>query len=358
MKAVIPIGGRGTRLRPITFSTNKHFLPVANKLLIHYPIEAVIESGITEIAITYNPGQLEFAQEILGDGSKWGAKFTYVLQEKPGGLANIFEVCEEYINGDRFVMHLGDNIFTDGIKNLVEYFEKEKPDGLVGILHHPENTRLGVPYFDENGRLYKYVEKPKDPPHDFAIPGVYFFDSVVFNCFRGKDKIQPSARGEYEISAPYQWMIDHGYRVDTMEIKGKWLDPGKFNDWLETNQYLLDKKTRTHLASKPDEESKIEGRVRIGKNTQIINSKIRGPVSIGDNVIIKDSYVGPYTSVYHNCQIEKTSIQNSVLMKGVKLVDITTPIENSIIGTEAEVRGKASTHFMSLFVAELSTIQV
>ena len=358
MKAIIPIGGRGTRLRPITFSTNKHFLPVANKLLIHYPIEAIVEAGIKEIAITYNPGQLEMAQGILGDGSKWNVHFTYVLQEKPGGLANIFEVCENFVGEDKFVMHLGDNIFTHGIKALAEHFIESKAQGLVGILHHPENTRMGVPYFDENGRLYKYVEKPKDPPHDFAIPGVYFFDPVVFKCFRGTDKIQPSARGEYEISAPYQWLIDHDYTVDTMEIKGKWLDPGKFDDWLDTNQYLLDIKTKTSLGSQPDSNSKIEGRVKIGKNTQIINSKIRGPVSIGDNVIIKDSYVGPYTSIYHECFIENAELENSVLMKGVKLTNLKKPIQNSIIGTEAEIKGKASSYFTSLFVAELSTIEL
>lgn len=358
MKGVIPIGGRGTRMRPITLSTNKHFIPIANKLLIEYPIETVVNAGITDIAITYNPGQLEFAKAFLGDGSKWGAKFTYVLQENPKGLANIFEVCEDFVGGDQFVFHLGDNIFTEGIKPLVDYFVKEKPKGLVSIVHHKENTRMGVPYFDEKGRLYKYVEKPKNPPHDFAIPGLYFFDSIVFECFKGKDKIQPSPRGEYEISAPYQWLIDHKYQVDTMEIKGKWLDPGKFDDWLATNTYLLDLMKETRMESQPDSASKVQGQVQIGKNTKIINSTIQGPVIIGDNVMITNSTIGPHTSIYHNCTIEKTSIENSVLMEKVSLKNLIKPVHNSIIGTEASIYNHEPSTHLSLFVSELSHIEL
>lgn len=180
MKGIIPTGGRGTRMRPITFSSNKHFIPVANKPLILYPIETVANTGIKEIAITYNPGGLEEAKNLLGDGSQWGITITYVLQEKPAGLANIVEVCEEFVKGDSFVLHLGDNIFVEGINDAFEYFEKNKPNGLVTMLHHPDNRRLGVPYFDENGRLLKYVEKPENPLHDFAIPGLYFADSNFF----------------------------------------------------------------------------------------------------------------------------------------------------------------------------------
>src|SRR3989344_8730034 len=241
MKAIIPTGGRGTRMRPLTFSTNKHFIPVANKPLIFYPIETVASAGIKKIGITYNPGYLEEVKSILGDGSRWALEFDYILQEEPKGLANIFQVCEEYLDGDSFVLHLGDNIFVDGIGSFIDHFEKMKPDGLVAMVHHRENTRLGVPYFDKDGHLVKYVEKPENPPHDFAIPGLYFFSQVVFDCFK-KDPIKPSQRGEYEISAPYQWLIDHGKKVDVLEYKGKWLDPGKIDDWLSANEYLLEHK--------------------------------------------------------------------------------------------------------------------
>src|SRR3990167_6451542 len=155
MKAIIPTGGRGTRMRPLTFSTNKHFIPLANKPLIFYPIETIANAGIKDIAITYNPGGLDEAKSHLGDGARWGINITYVLQAQPRGLANIFQVCEQYLEGKSFVMHLGDNIFVDGIEDLVQKFEKEKPEGLVAMVHHSENTRLGVPFFDEKGNLVK-----------------------------------------------------------------------------------------------------------------------------------------------------------------------------------------------------------
>ncbi len=346
MKAIIPTGGRGTRMRPLTFSTNKHFIPIANKPLIFYPIEAVANGGIKEVGITYNPGYLEEVKSILGDGSRWGLKFSYVLQEDPKGLANIFQVCEEYIDGDSFVMHLGDNIFVDGIKDLVTHFEKEKPDGLVAMVHHKENTRLGVPYFDNEGHLVDYVEKPEKPPHDFAIPGIYFFSNGVFDCFKGPDAIKPSKRGELEISAPYKWLIEKGKRVDVLEYKGTWLDPGKIDDWLTANHFLLEKN--------------LSDKVLEGQDVDVRNSKIIGPVIIGDNVIIENSEVGPFVSVADGCQIRDSKVSNSVLMSGVKISGVKShPIENSLIGTDTEVasedgRGVAT----NLFVGEKCKIKI
>ena len=173
MKAVVPTGGGGTRMRPLTFSTNKHFIPIANKPLLYYPIETIANAGIKEVAITYNPGWLDFVKKRLGSGKRWGLRFTYILQEKPLGLANIFQVCEEFLAEEDFLMHLGDNIFTSGINDLVEHFNKEKPSGLVAIVEHPENSRMGVPYFDKKGGLKRYVEKPKNPPHKFvSVPAI------------------------------------------------------------------------------------------------------------------------------------------------------------------------------------------
>jgi glucose-1-phosphate thymidylyltransferase len=359
MKAIIPTGGRGTRMRPLTFSANKHFIPVANKPLVYYPIETVINAGITEIAITYNIGQLEEVKSQLGDGSRWGAVFTYVLQEKPIGLANIVEVCEEFIGNDQFVLHLGDNIFTEGIKDLVEYFQSEKPDGLVAMVHHKENTRLGVPYFNERGRLMKYVEKPENPPHDFAVPGIYFLNPNAFKAFKGSERIKASERGEFEIPAVFQWLIDHNFRVDVREYSGKWLDPGKFNDWIESNQYLLDITLEFSALSTPDEQSVIENRVSIGKNCSIVNSHIRGPVIIGDNVNIKDSFIGPFTSISSDCTITRSRIENSVLMSKVTITNVPNPIDSSLIGTQSEVSHNDSpTSEIQLFVGEMCQIRV
>lgn len=359
MKAIIPTGGRGTRMRPLTFSSNKHFIPVANKPLVFYPIETVADAGIKEIGITYNTGMLDEVKNLLGDGSRWGLKFEYVLQEKPAGLANIVEVCEEFINGDSFVFHLGDNIFVDGIKHEMDYFLKKKPNGMVTMLHHKENRRMGVPYFDENGRLLKYVEKPENPPHDFAIPGLYFADANFFKCFRGKDRIEPSERGEYEIPTAFQWMIDHDFRVDVIEYKGKWLDPGKFGDWLEANQFLLNRMEDSKTDSVVDSTVTLENRVSIGEGCELSNCHIRGPVIIGNDVKIKDSFIGPYTSLGDGVEINGSHIENSVILKKVKIHGIAEPIDSSLIGAESEiVSGNGPTKSMSLFIGEKCRIEV
>ena len=346
MKAIIPTGGRGTRMRPLTFSTNKHFIPIANKPLIFYPIETIANAGIKEVAITYNPSYLEEVKNILGDGGRWGLKFAYVQQEQPLGLANIFQVCEQYLDGSDFVMHLGDNIFVDGIQNLVDHFQKQKPDGLVAMVHHSENTRLGVPFFDKDGHLVDYVEKPENPPHDFAIPGIYFFNNTVFDCFKGSDAIKPSVRGEYEISAPYKWLIEKGKKVDVLEYKGKWLDPGKIDDWLDANHYFLDRN--------------LKDKILQGENVEIRNSEIKGPVIIGDKVIIENSTVGPYVSVGDGCEILGSSVSESVLMEGVRLSGISEhPLEHSLIGTDTEINGNNGKRAKTeLFVGEKCRIHL
>lgn len=360
MKAIIPTGGRGTRMRPLTFSTNKHFIPVANKPLIFYPIETVAEGGIKEIALTYNPGGLEEAKNTLGDGSRWGVEFTYILQPEPKGLANIFQVCEEYLEEEQFLMHNGDNIFIDGIKILVDYFEKEKPNALITMVKHKDNRRLGVPLFDDKGKFIQYIEKPENPPNDFGIPGLYFFDKNVFKCFSGPDAIEPSARGELEISSPYNWLIDHKYKVEALEYKGVWMDPGKFDDWILANEYLLEHKLEELRETEIDSTNKISGKVSVGKGCTILNSEIFGPVIIGDNVTIKDSKINPFTSLGNNCEIANSIVGNSVLMSGVKIIDVKGhPVETSLIGTDTEVIGAdGKGEKTSLFVGEKCKIQL
>lgn len=358
MKAIIPTGGRGTRMRPLTFSSNKHFIPIANKPLIFYPIETIASTGIKEIGITYNTGGLEEVQQLLGNGVRWGLKFTYILQDKPAGLANIVEVCEDFLDGDSFVFHLGDNIFVDGIKEPMNYFLKEKPNGLVTMLHHPENKRMGVPFFDENGRLLQYVEKPQNPPHDFAIPGLYFGDHNFFKCFKGADRIKPSERGEYEIPTAFQWLIDHNFRVDVIEYKGAWLDPGKFDDWLDANRFMLDNKLEEGKESEIGLGSTVEGKVKIGKNCQITNSKITGPVVIGDNAEIDNAGINPHTSISDNCMIRNCEVGDSVILTGVRIQDVQRPIESSLIGKDTEIESASENSPIKLFVGELCKVEL
>lgn len=344
---------------PLTFTVGKHFIPLANKPLIYYPIETVAKAGIEEVAITYNPGWLPTVKAMVGDGSKWGINITYVLQKRPIGLANIFQVCEEFIAGDDFLLHLGDNIFDSGIKDLVEFFEKEKPDGMITKLKHPENRRMGVPVFDKNGVLTDYLEKPSNPPNEYAVPGLYFFSSEIFKCFKGEDAIKPSERGEYEIVSPYKWLIDHKYRVMVQDYEGVWLDPGKFSDWLEANRYLLDRYCDNKLLSKIGKGSEIHGRIDIGKGCKIENSEIRGPVSIADGVVIKDSFIGAYTSIGNNCRLEKCSLENSVLMNDVTIIDVERPIDLSLIGTNSTISKDVSRkQRISLFLGEMSEVKI
>jgi glucose-1-phosphate thymidylyltransferase len=214
-----------------------------------------------------------------------------------------------------------------------------------------------VPYFDKKGRLVKYVEKPKNPPHDFAIPGIYFFDKNIFKCFKGKGKIKPSPRGEYEIVSPFNWLIKHGYRVDALEYKGGWLDPGKFDDWIEANQYLLDMNSNGEIKSRIDKKTQMHGRVTVGGRCKIRNSEIRGPVMVGSGVSIKNSYVGPYTSIGDNCEICDSHVENSVLMNGVKILNVKQPINESLIGARAEIVNEdGPTDWLKLFIGEKSKV--
>jgi glucose-1-phosphate thymidylyltransferase len=341
MKGLITAGGRGTRMRPLTFSSNKHFIPLANKPLLFYAIEELVEVGIKEIGVNYNPGQLEEIKAHLGTGRRWGVKFTYILQEKPLGLAHIIKVAESFLGKSRFVMHLGDNIFYGGIKPLVDRFHRSRANALLVMLHHEENWRLGVPYFDRKKRLKKIVEKPKSPPHDWAIPGLYFFDHHVFECFRGKDAIKPSARGELEIGSTYNWLVKHGYEVEAEEFKGVWKDPGKFDDWLDTNQFLLDQTLEPEWASKVDDDVRIEGRVKIGKNCRIKGSLLRGPVVIGDGVVIEDSFIGPYSSIGNNCRVVEAKIENSVIMERVCIDSPKKPLDSCLVGEGSLIKGNS-----------------
>jgi glucose-1-phosphate thymidylyltransferase len=276
MKALIAAGGSGTRLRPLTFSSNKHLLPIANKPLLLYPFESLVALGITEIGVIVNETR-NAIESLLGDGGGWGVKVTYITQEKPLGLAHVVKISESFLAGEPFVFHLGDNIFTQGIERPYRHFMETQPDALLTLIVHEENYRLGVPYFDESGKLVKVVEKPQHPPNQFGIPGLYFFNSHVFEAFTGPDAIQPSSRGEYEITELYSYMIDHNYRVETEEVDGRWMDPGKFDDMLEANAYVLDLAQNNTIEGEVDQHSQILNAVTIGKGARVVNSPGYGP---------------------------------------------------------------------------------
>ena len=344
MKAIIAAGGKGTRLRPLTFSSNKHLLPIANKPLLLYPVEAIAETGIHEVGIIVNETR-PAVEALLGTGSKWGLKFTYINQPEPLGLAHVVKISQDFLGQSPFVYHLGDNIFSAGIMRPFNHFIKEKPDALLTIVKHPENFRLGVPYFDPQGRLIKVVEKPPQPPNPYGVPGLYFFNSKVFSAFEGKHAIQPSARGELEITDLYNFMLDQGYRVDTEEIDGIWLDPGKFNDMLEANQLMLDRLDKRDIKG------------QISKDSQITKSQIIGPVHISTGVTIKNSTIGPHVSIDRNCTIENCVIKNSIIMEQSIIKNIHNPIVDSLIGKNTSI-WEEDNKSVSLFIGDHCAVRL
>lgn len=357
LKALIAAGGKGTRLRPLTFTANKHLIPIANKPLIFYPLESIVALGIQEIGVIVNETR-EAVEKVLGNGSRWGVRITYINQPEPLGVGHVVKISEMFLGKNPFVYILGDNIFTEGLEAPYQHFLKTHPDALLTIVAHEENYRLGVPFF-EDGHLIKVVEKPKKPPNNFGVPGLYFFSHRVFEAFRGKDAIQPSARGEYEIVDLYNYLLSHGYRVEVKEIKGAWLDPGKFDDSLDANRLMLERNCKDKVLGSTDKDTRIMGRVEVGTGTEITNSQIVGPVSIGRHVHIHDAYIGPYTSIGDRVKIQNAAIEYSIVMEGADIIDTPARIEASMIGKDATVHGTRSANpAFKLTVSDMSKIEL
>lgn len=337
MKAIIAAGGKGTRMYPLTFTSSKQMLPIANKPLIMYPIEDLIGVGIKDIALIVNNSRPDY-EAMFGDGSKLGIKISYIDQPEALGLAHVVKISEKFVDGDHFVYHLGDNIFTAGIKKPYEQFVKSHADAVLTVIEHEENYRLGVPFFDGQGKLIRVVEKPDNPPNRFGVPGLYMFSAKVFNAFKGTDAIKPSARGELEITDLYNYMLSHGNKVEVAELEGEWRDPGKFDDSLETNKLILDGMKNHKIEGDVDKDSKLSDGVTIGKGTRVINSQIVGPVIIGKNVEVRNSYIGPYTAIGDDCEVENSKVEYSILLKDVHVIDVKGKIEASMIGKHTEIR--------------------
>lgn len=358
MKAIIALGGKGTRLRPLTFSTNKQLIPIANKPLCLYPLESIIDAGITEVGLVVNETRPAI-EALIGDGKKYGIHVTYIDQPQPLGVGHVVKVSEKFVNGDSFVYLLGDNIFTAGIKKPIEQFVKTKADAVLAIVEHHENYRLGVPFFDKKGKLVKVVEKPAHPPNRFCVPGMYIFSSTIFEAFKGKDAVKPSARGEFEIVDLYNYLLAKGKRVEAVEIDGQWRDPGKFDDALETNKMILEMENKTDIKGEIDTDSKIVDGVVLGKGSKIVNSQIVGPVTIGDNVQITNSYIGPYTSIGSDSEIVNSKIEYCILLEDVNIIDVKYKIEAAMIGNHTVItRTKEHVPTYSFMVADHCRIEL
>jgi glucose-1-phosphate thymidylyltransferase len=331
MKALITSGGKGTRLRPLTHTQNKHLIPIANKPILHYAIETVAEAGIKEIGIVTNSDCSE-VPDAIGDGSRWGLRITYIPQEAPLGLAHVVKISEDFIGGDKFVFYLGDNMVVGGIKRFVEEFERDHVNCYLTLSKVKDPERFGVPEIKEQ-RIVSIEEKPKKPKSQFAVAGIYIYDQ---NIFKAVNNIKPSQRGELEISDAHQYLIDHGYQIGYSEITGWWKDTGKPIDLLEANRLVLEHLS-PHVLGSVDSNSYISGNVIIGKDAKIVNSHIRGPVIIGSETIIENSYVGPFTSIHNNCRIKNSEIEFSIILNNCEIRDINGRIESSLLGTDVQL---------------------
>lgn len=341
MKALITAGGRGTRLRPITHTSNKHLIPIANKPMLHYAIEAIVEAGIYDIGILVNPETREEIQQALGDGRKWGATFTYILQEAPLGLAHVVRVARDFLAGEPFVFYLGDNIIVGGIRRFVEEYQRRQPNCLLVLAKVKDPQRFGVPEL-RHGRIVRVEEKPQHPKSSYAVTGIYIYDASIFEAV---ENIVPSARGELEISDAHQYLIDKGCEVSFMEITGWWKDTGKPDDLLEANRLVLDRMLDPGdpvIHGEVDQRSDIAGKVLIEEGARILNSEIRGPVIIGRRTVIENSYVGPFTSIYHDCEIRNSEVEYSIFLEQARLLDVRVRVERSLLGREVTIVGGSS----------------
>lgn len=326
MKGLILSGGKGTRLRPLTYTGAKQLVPVANKPVLFYAIEDLVEAGITDIGIVVGDTKDQIVAAV-GDGRRFGAQITYIDQPQPLGIAHGVKIARDFIGQEKFVLFLGDNFIRDGIVPLVEAFRTGPMNSLIVLTPVKNPQDFGVADLDGD-RVRRLYEKPKEPPSNLAVIGIYLFDHHVFEAV---DKITPSARGELEITDTIQYLIDRGLTVFPHLLSGWWIDTGKMEDMLEANRLVLET-LDTRIEGAIEGDSRIDGKVVIEKGARVVNSVLRGPVTIGERTEIINSYVGPFSSIDHDCRIIDSEVEHSIVLEHSRIEDIHHRIEDSLIG--------------------------
>jgi glucose-1-phosphate thymidylyltransferase len=341
MKGLVLSGGKGTRLRPITHTSAKQLVPVANKPILFYVMENLADAGIREVGVIVGDTADEI-EAACGDGSAWGLNLTYIRQDAPLGLAHAVKIAEDFIAGDAFVMYLGDNLLPSGITPLVQEFAERKPEAMILLTAVPDPQRFGVAVLTDDGRVQTLEEKPEHPRSDLALVGVYLFTAQIFEAVNA---IKPSARGELEITDAIQWLIDQGREVLPHRVQGWWKDTGKLEDILDANRIVLEGAEAANHGD-VDEESKLIGTVVVEEGAVIKRSLVRGPAIIGKGTVIEDAYIGPYTSIYFGCHIRGSEIEHSIVLENSSILDIEGKVADSLIGkgvvvTRTSVRPRA-----------------
>ncbi len=333
MKALVLSGGKGTRLRPITYTGAKQLVPIANRPILAYVLDNIAKAGIKDVGIIISPETGGEIKETIGDGSNMGLSITYLLQDAPRGLAHAVVVGREFLGDDPFVMYLGDNLIGCGIENFVETFESSDSDAVILLKPVDNPQSFGVAEVDKSGKITGLEEKPKNPKSNLALVGVYIFSSEIH---RAISEISPSARGELEITDAIQRLIAVGKPVQSRIVDTWWLDTGKKDDLLAANTVVLDEWFKRKIEGDVDSASQITGRVTIEKGATVRNSVLRGPIAIGRGSIIEDSFIGPYTSIGQGSRVKKSIIEHSVILAGAEISHVDR-LEDSLIGRGAKV---------------------
>jgi glucose-1-phosphate thymidylyltransferase len=354
LKGLILSGGAGTRLRPITHTSAKQLVPVANKPVLFYGIEALVDAGVKEIGIIIAPETGEEIRAAAGDGSEFGAQITYIVQDEPAGLAHAVLTAEEFIGGSPFVMYLGDNLLRDGLRGLVSTFHDGEPDALILLTPVDDPSSYGVAELDGE-RIVRLIEKPKDPPSNLALVGVYLFGPPIFEAARA---LEPSWRGELEITEAIQGLIDDGHRVQSEVVRGWWKDTGQLADMLEANRLVLEE-LESRVEGECDEESRVEGRVVLEAGAKLVRSVVRGPAVIGAGACIEDAYIGPYTSIGDDVHIRRSEVEHSIVLAGSVVEDLGTRMEASLLGRNVKLtRSDGMPKTLRLLVGDSSEIEI
>ncbi|MCJ7631544.1 glucose-1-phosphate thymidylyltransferase [Candidatus Bathyarchaeota archaeon] len=355
MKGLLLAGGSGTRLRPLTFTGNKHALPIANKPMILYGLEQLKGAGIKEIGVILGPIK-EGMLDILGDGSKYGVKITYIEQPEPRGLAHAVLISEDYLGDEPFVMYLGDNLLRQPVRNFVTFYDDEKADCVIGATEVKNPEQYGVIVFRKDGAIERLVEKPREPISNWALIGVYIFNHKIFHAVK---KIRPSWRGELEITDAIQALLSDGATVKVQKVDGWWKDTGSVGDLLEANRLILDDLKPERYGS-VDDGANIHGRVSLGRNSSVSKgARIMGPSILGNDTSLAEGvYVGPYTSIGNNVAIKRGEVENSIIMDGC-VIDTDERIVDSLIGPSSLITSKtnARPRGKRLVVGERSTVE-
>jgi glucose-1-phosphate thymidylyltransferase len=338
LKGLILSGGKGTRLRPITHTSAKQLVPVANKPVLFYGIEAMAAAGVEEVGIIIAPETGQEIREAAGNGSRFGVRIEYIVQDEPLGLAHAVLTAEPFLGASPFVMYLGDNLLQGGISDLVAAFREHSPDALILLTPVPDPQNFGVAELErapagEIGRVVRLVEKPSQPATDLALVGVYMFTSQIHDAARA---IEPSARGELEITDAIQYLVDSGKRVEPHIVRGWWKDTGRLDDMLEANRLILDS-----LGERVEGElidSQVDGRVVIEAGARLERTTVRGPAIVGAGAQLRDCYIGPYTAIGEDCRISNSEVEHSILLSGSSVCDLDGRMESSLLGRNVTVR--------------------